>query len=504
MNSSAPLEFTREHLERFSALSHDRNPLHVDPDYAARTFLGQPVVFGALGALMGLGRAAQAQPLRLRSLALRFPRPLLLGLPYELTLADKGTGRRTLRLAHGGVARLLLDYDAQGGANPGPPAAPAQAWPCREQPDEVGLAQAAGLHRRGRYAIDTRLLDGTWSGLEVDLTRLAPLPVAALCWASYFVGMEVPGRQALFFGLKLELEASADQGLTSFEYDARVTRVDTRMSMIHLEATLLAQERCLGKATLQAMVRPPPVVHDVTELERIVPASEALAGKVVLVTGSSRGLGSLTALGCARHGSDVIVHCHRNRDEAARISELVTGRFGRRCLVVQGDTGLESTWTAIAQQVGQRFGRLNVFVHNAYPPIHALELDELTGAALEEHVFSNIKAGLLGFQTLLPLLEQSKGWAVNISSAYALTPPRGFLHYAMAKSALEGLVRGLAASTPGVRFVTLRPPRMLTDQTSTPYDVHPPLAPFAIVTRLLAAIEQGPGAKLTVVDDFAP
>lgn len=48
--ATAELEITREHVERFAALTGDDNPLHVDPDYAAESVFGEPVAHGMLTA----------------------------------------------------------------------------------------------------------------------------------------------------------------------------------------------------------------------------------------------------------------------------------------------------------------------------------------------------------------------------------------------------------------------------------------------------------------------
>src|ERR1043165_7732635 len=67
-------------------------------------------------------------------------------------------------------------------------------------------------------------------------------------------------------------------------------------------------------------------------------AMQRLAGKVVLVTGASKGIGHTLALGCAREGADVIVNYHSDRAGAlAAVAEIEAG--GRRALALQADVG---------------------------------------------------------------------------------------------------------------------------------------------------------------------
>ncbi len=53
-----------------------------------------------------------------------------------------------------------------------------------------------------------------------------------------------------------------------------------------------------------------------------------------------------------------------------------------------------------------------------------------------------------------------------ISSSFVRHPEPGFAHYIAAKSAAEGFIKGAALEFPSLRFIVVRPPRMLTDQTN--------------------------------------
>jgi NAD(P)-dependent dehydrogenase (short-subunit alcohol dehydrogenase family) len=228
--------------------------------------------------------------------------------------------------------------------------------------------------------------------------------------------------------------------------------------------------------------------YDLTEFKQVVGSSTALTGKITFVSGSSRGLGALLAIGCAMHGSDVVLHFNRNEAEVARVQDVISSNLGRRCVVVQGDIRKQSTWDHVVVAIRSQFGRLDVFVNNAYPPILPLQLDELSEEMMSVHVFENIKASILAHKALLPLVRESKGCIINISSQYAVKPPKDFIHYAIAKSAVEGLARGLAATTPDVRFLTVRPPKILTEQTNVPLDLTPAVSPFGVVKEILGAL----------------
>lgn len=90
----------------------------------------------------------------------------------------------------------------------------------------------------------------------------------------------------------------------------------------------------------------------------------SLAGKVVLVTGGSTGIGRATALACAEAGADVAVTYATNQagadDTAAQIRKL-----GRRTEVLRTDVTDAAAVTALASSVRTAFGRVDVWINNA-------------------------------------------------------------------------------------------------------------------------------------------
>src|ERR1700754_2234495 len=87
-----------------------------------------------------------------------------------------------------------------------------------------------------------------------------------------------------------------------------------------------------------------------------------LAGKVVLVTGASRGIGRASALACAGSGADMIVGVRNSADGADLVAEIE--RMGRRALAVRMDlTDLETVRKAVAE-AHAAFGRIDVLVNN--------------------------------------------------------------------------------------------------------------------------------------------
>ena len=98
----------------------------------------------------------------------------------------------------------------------------------------------------------------------------------------------------------------------------------------------------------------------------------SLAGKVVLVTGASSGIGRAIALACARAGADLGITYRSNAAGADETAAEIRA-LGRRAEVFRTDVSREEDVGALARDMGNRFGRADVWVNNA-------GADILTGA----------------------------------------------------------------------------------------------------------------------------
>ena len=90
----------------------------------------------------------------------------------------------------------------------------------------------------------------------------------------------------------------------------------------------------------------------------------SLAGKIVLVTGGSRGIGRATALACAEAGADVAVTYASNQAGAVGTADSIRA-FGRRAEVLRVDLADAAAVTALAASAHAAFGRVDVWINNA-------------------------------------------------------------------------------------------------------------------------------------------
>ncbi len=186
-----------------------------------------------------------------------------------------------------------------------------------------------------------------------------------------------------------------------------------------------------------------------------------LAGQVVWITGSAKRLGREMALGCAREGADVVVHCRNSREEAeATASEI--RELGRQCLVVQGDHSAPGDVDRMVSEIAGEFGKLNGLVNSA-SEFPQKNFEDVSPEEFDQVIRSNLKGPFLCAQRALPLLRKSSpGRIVNITDWSVHRPYSRYSHYMASKGGLETLTLALARElAPGILVNGIAPGPML-------------------------------------------
>ena len=168
-----------------------------------------------------------------------------------------------------------------------------------------------------------------------------------------------------------------------------------------------------------------------------------LAGRVALITGSSRGIGRAIALAFAAEGCSVVVNYRRSREEAEAVArEIEVGGPGR-CMVFRADVSREEEAAALVEAAAARFGRLDILVNNAAIAGRREFLD-ITPADWQDMIASDLTSVFLCSRAALPhMLRAGWGRIINIASTSGMTGGTSGAHYAAAKGGVISLTRSM-------------------------------------------------------------
>jgi len=208
----------------------------------------------------------------------------------------------------------------------------------------------------------------------------------------------------------------------------------------------------IGKEELDLLEHPPDLRFD---------------GRVVWVTGASRGLGRVLALMLAGAGAELVLSA-RSEEPLAELAELLRGR-GAKVATIAGSIVDPSSIAAAVAAVEAEWGRLDVLINNAGISPYFSRPEQLGEDDLREVLETNLVGAFSCCRAALPLLEAGEQPAiVNVSSVHGSRSHSRMLAYAASKGGLEMVTRTLADDWAGrgIRVNSLAPGYIETEMTA--------------------------------------
>jgi 3-oxoacyl-[acyl-carrier protein] reductase len=195
----------------------------------------------------------------------------------------------------------------------------------------------------------------------------------------------------------------------------------------------------------------------------------SLAGKSVLITGGSRGIGRSTALLCARVGAHVGITYHTRAADAEIVAKDVRA-LGRRAFVAGGDLADARVVDRVFRECRAAFGGLDGFVANAgIWPSDEVPLASLSEERWRSTMAQNLDAVFLSTRAALGLLRPG-GRIVLVSSTAAQRGEAWHTDYAATKGALVSMTKSLAIEcAPGITVNCVAPGWVETEMCTVPY-----------------------------------
>lgn len=199
-------------------------------------------------------------------------------------------------------------------------------------------------------------------------------------------------------------------------------------------------------------------------IEDLKPSAHRLDGKVVIVTGSTSGIGKATAILCAHEGAKVTVVGRREAKGAAVVAEIERG--GGEAMYVRADMTVEEDVRRVVDATMERWGRIDGLFNNAGTLIVKPTL-ELTREDWDAFLNLDAYSYLRMMQLVIPIMErQGGGSIVNCSSLAALDNQiDGGALYCFVKAGVNHMTHCIAAefAGKGIRVNNIMPGVIATE-----------------------------------------
>jgi 3-oxoacyl-[acyl-carrier protein] reductase len=191
-----------------------------------------------------------------------------------------------------------------------------------------------------------------------------------------------------------------------------------------------------------------------------------LAGRTVLVTGASRGIGRHIALAFAREGTRLSLLARSSIEALGDVANDARD-FGAEVLTIGADVSDETQVQGAFDETLQRFGSIDVLVNNAGITKPGL-IHDLSESAWDEVMDTNLKGVFLCSRAAIrPMIKQGGGHIISISSLAAIKGLRGEATYAASKIGIIPLMQTIAAEygTKNIRANSVMPGFHITAMT---------------------------------------
>ncbi len=182
-----------------------------------------------------------------------------------------------------------------------------------------------------------------------------------------------------------------------------------------------------------------------------------LQGKVVIVTGASKGIGEAVSLGLAREGADLVLVSRKIKADEQVVLEAK--KMGRRVLVKQVDVGDNDQVTEMVDETIDTFGRVDALFNNAGISKPAM-LWKMTPEQWEEVLRINLTGTFYCIRAVAkPMIEKQSGSIINVTSSAGLLGTIGQVNYTAAKGGVYAMGRSAAKELAryGIRVNTIAP-----------------------------------------------
>jgi 3-oxoacyl-[acyl-carrier protein] reductase len=170
--------------------------------------------------------------------------------------------------------------------------------------------------------------------------------------------------------------------------------------------------------------------------------TKKLDGKVAIVTGASKGIGTAIAKHLAAEGAAVVVNYSSSKEGADRVVDEIT-KQGGKAVAVRANMAKKAEVERLFSEAKKAFGRLDILVNNA-GVYEFLPLENVTEQHFHKLFDVNVLGLLLAIQEATKYFGSEGGSVINISSSASMSAPPTASVYSATKAAVDTITKSLA------------------------------------------------------------
>ncbi len=166
--------------------------------------------------------------------------------------------------------------------------------------------------------------------------------------------------------------------------------------------------------------------------------------RVAVITGASRGIGAQTAKVLAEQGFRVVVNYRSSAEQADEVVRAATAAGGA-AVAIRADVTAPGDVAAMVDATNEKWGRVDVLVHNALIPFDVTSFADLSWEQLGGKLDRELHAAFLLTKAVVPgMISRGYGRLVYLSTGLSRRPREGMITLGTAKAALDQFVRYVA------------------------------------------------------------
>lgn len=442
MNTTSTIRVLDSHICAFRDFSRDVNPLHTDVDYAKKTIFGYPVVYGIATVFLCLSKWLENEKryFQIKKGKIKFHNPIYANEEYLLEILVNEFSSRLI-IKRGKKKYLSINLELIEGSRV-------------SDETKIGITNKV-TGRNFLYSPSDIEIQNFYNNFSLKRNQIPENIVFFLAWTSYFVGMEEPGKQALYSQLQFVTKNKETNTGNVIEVE-KVVSHDV-FGNVQISGT----GNFLQKFTIDAFSRPMNIFQQNSKDDSISMRTRILEGKRAFITGGTRGLGRALVEEFLRNGANV-TFTYRNEYEGYDtdihyLENLGYGKVNRVCIDLLN-----------VEIKNENFNEYDFFVINAIPAIRQIDMSEYdcNSFTQELYLFNKI---FINSVFLAKKILKKNGLIINMSTSYLDESVEGYSHYVTSKAFGEEVLRCNKIDG-GEDYINIRIPKMLTDQTNSNFN----------------------------------